>query len=88
MTTAAPPPDRSHVPLYANGLVAEIVYGEDGQSRAVITRDDEGIFRIYHQWWDLDYWEQCGLAQWSSAGCSSLTDSIDHARSLAVEQLR
>lgn len=68
------------------GVVVDVVAG-DGWHRIVIVRDNAGLYRLQVQAWAPD-WEMRREAAWFGHGhVGSLCDSLERARTMAVETL-
>ncbi len=82
-----PPPDLSHQPTIPGQTVVEILYHDSKCTRAVITCDPSGTYRIHKQFWDTSDWKAGYGAFWYSVGNRSFTDSIEIARTIARDEL-
>jgi hypothetical protein len=83
-----PPPDLAHQPSIPGEIIAETVYSDSKQQRAIVTRDGVGTYRIHVQWWDTGDWKSWAKAYWAGGGSSSFTDDIETARKLAQDALK
>lgn len=82
-----PPPDTSRTPRYRYEVL-ECIYSANNSHRAVLTRDDRGLFHVSCEKWDLSEWEHCGYGFWSPIGSgATITDTVDNARKLGRERL-
>jgi hypothetical protein len=88
MPTAVPPsPDTSKLPRHKYEVL-ECVYSCDNRYRAVLLRDDLGLFRVSCDKWDLSQWVSSGYAFWNPVGRGlTIVDSLENARLLARQRL-
>lgn len=84
----APLPDATIVPKFGGEVVIETVYEEGSGKRAFILKDEKGFLRTYVEWWDTSDWDEGYGARWIGGYGSSLTDNLERARELALEELR
>jgi hypothetical protein len=83
-----PPPDTSKIPRYKDKTFVECIYSDDLKYRAVLLRDGSGILHIRREMWDVAEWEVCSSAFWVQVTQgTTITDTIDNARSLGRERL-
>lgn len=67
----------------------EIVFSTNNLFRAVITRDDQSIFRVHRDYWCVSDYDYVGYAYWSQFDqMNTMTDSLESARELAKQALR
>ena len=85
--TPAPPPDKAYVRQFDGQTVVEVLYSPSDCERAIITRDELGVYRIRIEFWDTSDWERVGEAFWWHRFSGSLTDSFETAQQLAREYL-
>ncbi len=89
MDTPLPPsPDTSHQPSYGSFEdVVEILYGTQNLRRAIITKDQMGLFRVRFEEWDITGWDQGEPIYWVSASRASIIDTLKNARRIAHKQI-
>ena len=88
MSASFPPsPDTTILPHHRYEIL-ECLYSSDSKYRAMLLRDDNGLFRVSYEMWDLSEWEQLAYAFWSPVGKgATIVDSLENARLLARERL-
>jgi hypothetical protein len=82
-----PSPDTSGEVCISGQTVVEVSYDESRCHRAIITRDDTGIFRVRTEVWDTSCWNELQTAFWCQRHLGTFTDTLDSARLLASEHL-
>jgi len=84
-----PSPDATVEATYQGRSVVESHYSASGRFRAIITHHPGGHFSVHRQQWDISGWEAGGTPAWVPAGGGAIIgDTIERARTLAVEALR
>ena len=84
-----PPPPDTTVP-FGSDMEREIeaIYSPTKKYRAVVTRDQAGLFRVHAQRWDNEDWDVGGSPHWCpyTRGVT-ITDTLENARMLARDKL-
>jgi len=83
-----PPPDLTQTPTHLDFAVAEVIYAEDKQVRAVVTKDRQNLYRVFPEFWDVSDLETIGEAYWNRCDHQGITDDIEIAHGIAQEILR
>jgi hypothetical protein len=87
-TQPAPPPDIGVPFHHERETQLDVVYSADHRFRAVVTRDDRGLFRVHRQVWDTGDWEAAADAFWGDVDATAtITDTFENARKLATEDI-
>jgi hypothetical protein len=83
-----PPPDMQFVFRRAHQETVEYLYSRTRIYRAIIARDEKGVYRVYRERWDVGDWEVAGAAFWcQDEPRATFADTIETARTLAREVL-
>ena len=87
--TTPPSPDVTIEVTYQGHPVVESHYSASGRFRAIIIQHPGGHFDVYREQWDISGWEAGSTAAWVPAGGGAIIgDTVERARTLAVEALR
>jgi len=78
-----PPPDLEHLSSFTDQRIVETIYSDSKSSRAIITLDATGDYRIHAEWWDTSDWKNWGKAFWCGHNTGCHTDNLERARELA-----
>jgi hypothetical protein len=80
-------PDTSTLPHHRYELV-ECLYSADRHCRAALVRDEDGLFRILFELWDLSEWERRGCGFWGPLEqAAAAAESLAAARQIAHRRL-
>ena len=82
-----PPPDLARTPTHLDFSVVEVIYSEDKQIRAVVTKDKQDLYRVFPEFWDVSDLEIAD-ACWNRCDHLGITDDIEIANGMAEEILR
>jgi len=89
MKTDVPPPDTDSIPAYIRESVEEILFSTNNLFRAVITRDEQGVFRVHRDYWCVSDFEYIGEGYWCQCDrMNTMTDTLENARALSKQKLR
>jgi len=79
-------PDTGVHERYNGHSWIEVLYSREKLHRAVITRDQSDVYRVYNERRDDSDWEAWGTVLWAPMD-KSLADTLDRARKIAREYL-
>ena len=83
-----PPPDTTKTPRY-RFEVLEFAYSQNKRYRAALLRDEQGIFRICCEMWDLSAFECSGRGYWNPVGSEiPAVDTLEDARQFGSGNMR
>ena len=84
-----PPPDVEAIPVYVRESVEEILFSMHSLFRAVLTKDNQEVYRVHRDYWCVSDFEYIGKGYWCKCDqMNTMTDTLENARELAKQKLR
>lgn len=89
MKTDIPPPDKESIPAFIRESVEDILFSTNNLFRAVITSDEQKMFRVHRDYWCVSDYEYICEGYWCQCDqMNTMTDSLESAREFAKQKLR